>query len=80
MDEELRNYVNRFMPDIDGLKEKFLDAINEKSDTDTLRLLVHDLEIKINYLAPKSRDTEEQKDYLAKLELMRQKLSEIIDK
>ena len=75
LQEELMDFVQRYMPEGFGIREEFLAGIKNE-DLETFQKLIHELEVKINYLGPKSHDSQEDKDYLMKLELALEKLQE----
>lgn len=66
LDRELMAFIDG-MPE--EFYEKYVEAIKHKTDTETLESLANMIERRIDYLEPKYRDTEEQKDFIAKLKL-----------
>ena len=78
LDASLIEYIERYLPDFEDFRERFIEVVKSKKDKETLNLLVNELEVKINYLGPKSHDTEEDEEYLLKLKIMLERLKELL--
>jgi len=57
----------------------FIKNAVETNDADGLNELVKRINQKIDYLSPKMHDTEDDKDYIAKLRLTHQELLKLIE-